>query len=225
MNTQTCEYDLPEPTRLVLFGSLDEFEVHLRNHFLSFDEPWTRLPKGKYLKEFAQNLAAGGVTLMEALPMIYQQVAQVLHEGIQFAERKPIYIRCEMKRQAAGPQANVGMAHYLLAEHGFVVIAFQGCVRTAYFPDHAQPDDSWHTLFQKGWDYLGQKARKANYRDWSGQEHVTQGQPEFYSKKNWEVCPNPHPKRLDQIQLSPGLQTLLDKAREAARTARGDSHG
>jgi hypothetical protein len=87
---QTRSYQLPTTTTLAFFQDQEHFERKVRDHFLSTNEPWSRLLGVHFLRQLSQKLATGEVSVLEDA---YERTLPVLDEGIGFAAAPPLYVR------------------------------------------------------------------------------------------------------------------------------------
>jgi hypothetical protein len=180
-------YDLcEEKVRLQFFADLAAFEEHTRGHFEGGSEPWQAVFHRDLYKRLGHALRDG----LE-LEAHYVEVVEYLHDGIDFARERPVYIRLVQDRGQGRQEV-----FYFLARPGYVIVARNGQVRTAYFPDVGPVDTSAYNRFREAWAYLKRKATQGGYRDTKGGDAVQQSEVRWVSEKNWQTCPNPHPRKL-----------------------------
>lgn len=191
MNVEMIErpYRLPDEVWLRYFGSLTAFAEHVRDHFAQPHEPWHAV----FGRDLTRRLAAVPTDdpAHPGLAGLYREVVVRLHEGVLFAQDAPLYVRLGQDR-GDGQRPTV----YLLAREGYVIIARDGHVRTAFFPG-STPADSAYNRFRAAWDYVRQKASRAGYFDRKGGSTVRQTAARWESEANWDACPNPHPRRIE----------------------------
>jgi hypothetical protein len=182
-------YDLcEEKVRLRFFADLAAFEKHTRDHFVGArePEPWHAVFHPELYKRLSR-FPRDGLEL-EAL---YHEVIKYLQDGIDFARERPVYIRLVQDRGQGRQQV-----FYFLACPGYVIVARYGQVRTAYFPGVGPTDTSAYNRFREAWAFLKQKATKDCYWDNKDGVFVQQSEQRWVSEKNWQTCPNPHPRKL-----------------------------
>ena len=182
-------YKLPGEVWLRFFANLAAFAKHIQDHFASSQEPWC-VVFGKNLCDRLANVSAYDLQDPN-LPGLYAEVVEHLHQGILFAQERPVYVRLGQDR-GDGPRPTL----YLVAPEGYLIVARDGQVRSAYFPN-SSPGDSAHNRFRATWLFVKQKAERSDYTDRKGGESVRQTGVQWVSESNWAVCPNPHPRKLE----------------------------
>lgn len=213
ISIQSEDYQLPDRTRLDFFRNESHFLTHLKTHFLAPEEPWLRV--------LPQLFPAGQLDRWNEVTMarVYDQVVQNLDEGIKFAQKHPVYARCRSRRQLrSGTTEKCTAGIYLLAKPGYVIVAADDVVCTAFFCSRGATDP-FFILFDEGWKYIKAKqlcySTQKPYSDSKLGEEVLILDFTPYSHQNWETCPNPHIRQLP-LSAESDLPVKLQRAHRAA---------
>lgn len=209
---KTQVYDLPETTELTFFSSEAHFTQKLQKHFLSENEPWSRLIGVRFLQQVSRKLEANDVS---ALNDAYCHAVAVLDEGLQFAAQCPLYLRIHEIMTMNGRFARQQQVLFLLAKSGFRIVVHSGFVQTAYFHTKSR-NDSYFTLFRESWGAL--HARGVRRRSERHDRTTERLSTEWHNESNWSKCPNPHPPGLRRGRPLPsGIDSWLAKTDEVGQ--------
>lgn len=209
---ETQVYELPETTDLQFFTSEAHFIRKLQKHFLSENEPWSRLFGVKFLQQLGRKLEADDVsTLNDA----YRQAVTVLDEGLRFAAGRPLYLRIREILTTKGRPVRQQRVMFLLAKPGFRIVVHSGFVQTAYFQTKTR-NDSYFTLFREAWGSL--RARGLLRRSEGHYRTIERLDTEWHSESTWSKCPNPHPPGLRRGRALPSdIEAWLAKIDEVGQ--------
>lgn len=211
MNIRSFTVDLTTgPFTAQVFRDEERFLAHVRDHFISPNEPWDRVIPRKLLKQVCQKIDALPVTLVEAL---YERVADAIADGAAFSAALPLYATVYERVRAKEGREWEQVTTYFIAEKGFMIICGNHTVKSAYFCAET-PSDAAYTLFQRAWKTVKCRCAMKQYVDEKYGTVHRRIAVHMESEKNWLRCPNPHQPPRDAIKK----RVRTDKAKYPTRT-------
>lgn len=186
LSIRSSIYELPGPVKIRFFKYEEKFLNHLKRHFISPEEPWSRFLGKDKIARWGKITEDGPVFMIEDA---YRNIVSLLDKGIRFSAKKPIYIRYTASRRYRDGSTQRIDGYHFLSKEGFIVTVVNKVVRTAYFVG-TRPDESSYTYFRQGWSKLSCKASQGSYRDYEAGINYYNSVSEKRSPENWNDCPD-----------------------------------
>ncbi len=220
-------YHLPsgESVNIRFFADADRFRHFLEEHVLSDSEPWwDRLVPRKFRNSVRQKMRSGDVFRMqEALQAAFGRCITLLHDGISFSARFPVYVAFAQQRQRLGSAEwyETG-GYYFLSPDGLLIVVRDNTLRTAYFSPGIKGgilskggNLSKRELFREAWKSVKDKVRAPLCRDPKYREEYKHSDVRLVTPENWERCPNLERGREIRRARWPG-RSKMERTRAAA---------
>lgn len=169
---------------ITCFSSWRSLETHCSGHFFNPNEPWDRIYGRKTLDAARKKWEDSRVIDCE----FYTTAASTLEKAICWAVERPLYVWAKQRINESYMRESL----FCVCEEGFVLVADERTLYTAYFPAAFSKNPSRHQLFASAWKDVRRKLLVREYPDNKHGKRVENVEREWISPRNWEVCPNPH---------------------------------